>query len=795
MKREEERNNSHVRSSNNTDEGGLGASVEVDVDDLAARLELPVPTEPTSPSGNAATITTRAAECLLSLGGNLKLSVEERQLSAIARELDEVDRLAKESTCTPSPSVALYTTGFTSKPKERPHRHSMLKETSTCSSTPTNTSKDKDKKERDMVALDDEINPVLLRHLAEDLQPGAFASDTRPPNLSFSHQHLDDSRSASQHVQSTLPPQEQLPDHNINLVEASLVVAGRISDHDDIEQANSRSDDAGFALETSTISDNNDDHRQEDLPAMIVEAKDAGFADYIKNPTFCLFFAGYLVAIMAIVALVTGVIILQEQNRQLSQELDQATAANDPARTVTVRGVQVIVNVAAQLFVPYVAEPRQEGDDPSNQPSYKAFQWLTKQYPQYQQLESYRLIQLYSLATFFYALNGDAWDQIDQGYFLYPNAHECDWLQTYSVQMCSDTMEVKDTDDDDGDDDDVGNDDTTGGDDAKEAESLSSPLLNVDNATVEPAVEKQREIRFLQITGSDDYSVKKVRGYLAPEVSFLTSLQGIEIGYTSLDTDLSNMLPTQLETMMQLISLKYVENHLRSTIPTRIARLRQLRVLHLPGNKLTGSIPSEIGNMRNLTSLHLEKNQLGHLLPSELGLLSSMLLVLDVNTNRLVGGIPTHLARLQSLTSLTLHTNGMTGTIPSELALLPELEALSLHSNPITGTLPTELGTFARIKKLNLRNMTLTGVLPSEIGLLAPILEDLFLHDNKQLVGTVPTEFGLLTNLKRLFLDGTALEGSLPEQLCKVSSLEQLVLDCVMIQCPTGCQCSCKGGG
>jgi hypothetical protein len=181
------------RSTNGTVDNGLedplAATVEVDVDELSPRLELP-PTAipPTSPVSRGI-----ATPCRVSPGGHLKVSVTAREFSAIARELDEVDRLAKESSA--PPNGAHYTTDSAAKqkepaPKRTSHRQPMLKKTSSAqSATATDKDKDKDKMERDMVAQDDEINPVLLRHLAEDIRPGAFASHTRPPNLQFTQHH------------------------------------------------------------------------------------------------------------------------------------------------------------------------------------------------------------------------------------------------------------------------------------------------------------------------------------------------------------------------------------------------------------------------------------------------------------------------------------------------------------------------------------------------------------------------------------------------------------------------------
>ncbi|KAK9121314.1 hypothetical protein Syun_018931 [Stephania yunnanensis] len=106
-------------------------------------------------------------------------------------------------------------------------------------------------------------------------------------------------------------------------------------------------------------------------------------------------------------------------------------------------------------------------------------------------------------------------------------------------------------------------------------------------------------------------SSSSLRGFLAPDLGLLSSLQNLILH----------------------------NNSLLGTIPKELGLLKSLKVLDLGTNQLSGPIPAEIGSLRNVTKINLQSNGLTGGLPSELGNLSN-LVELRLDRNKLQGTIP-----------------------------------------------------------------------------------------------------------------------------------------------------------
>ncbi|CAB9500908.1 LRR receptor-like serine threonine-protein kinase [Seminavis robusta] len=707
-----------------------------------------------------------------------------RSGQAINHEQAQVDRAAKQEARRNSTNSYEETrVGLFLSPGPEDPNGLDLAATATTTATSTSTT------ERDVAGDKDEINPVLLRHLAATQQPGAFPSSTRPPNLSpnsttrrlISHRlsappvlqpHTSSSltqspvahtttllttNAALSEAAPTLPMQEPEP----QLVEASLV-RNSSQAPDDVEQPPPRHHHHHQATLEASSDTSHQPHQPEEEDVMMIQAKSAGVRDYIRNPTFCLFLALYVIAILTIIGLVAGIVILQQQHHQQVQELQANQSPTVSPDSHTLNDQNVIVDAAGTIFQEYTSPQR-------NKAAYEAFQWLQR-HPNLEYMEDFVRVQLYALATVFEALNGWDWPAFDRGYYMSHEKTECDWMEPFeNIHWCDNT------------------------DDKNGRDLFWKKNDKADKAPSEPplAPREQRVVRRLILTGDSEHNIPHVRGYLPPEVAFLTDLQAIQISYTELNADLSELLPTQLETLSLLTSLLYTYNQIRSTIPTRIARLQQLARLDLQWNNLSGSIPSEIGAMTLLTSLNLDRNRVQGNIPSELALLSSTMKHLYFQENQLEGTLPSELGEMTALQWLDIHSNYVQGSIPTVFGRMTSLDTFDAYQNRLDGPIPSELGNMSSVKTLNLWGNNLSGALPSELGFLAPTLEKLYLHDNPRLNGRIPSEFGLLTHLRELWIHSTDLTGAIPSALCKMPSLKRFEVNCLKVTCPGECVCRC----
>jgi hypothetical protein len=117
----------------------------------------------------------------------------------------------------------------------------------------------------------------------------------------------------------------------------------------------------------------------------------------------------------------------------------------------------------------------------------------------------------------------------------------------------------------------------------------------------------------------------------------------------------------------RVIKLALGSNNLAGPLPSEIQQLSALQTLRLANNKLTGPIPAELGQLGALTGLWLARNQLSGPVPKELGQLGE-LRGLYLSTNQLSGPIPVELRQLGKLKTLFLQNNQLSGQ-----------EALRLH--------------------------------------------------------------------------------------------------------------------
>ncbi|BAP55783.1 hypothetical protein THII_1486 [Thioploca ingrica] len=250
-----------------------------------------------------------------------------------------------------------------------------------------------------------------------------------------------------------------------------------------------------------------------------------------------------------------------------------------------------------------------------------------------------------------------------------------------------------------------------------------------------------------------------------PDLSALTQLQELELQSLLLDGNgngngnwLTGSIP-DLSALTQLRKLDLSYNHLDGPIPD-LSALTQLQSLDLSYNQLTGPIP-DLSALTQLQHLVLDGNWLTGSIPDLSAL--TQLRKLDLYLNHLDGPIP-DLSALTQLQGLGLGSNQLSGPIP-DLSALTQLQGLGLGSNQLSGPIP-DLSALTQLQGLGLESNHLSGPIPNLSALTQ--LQGLVLRDN-QLSGPIP-DLSALTQLQTLSLGSNQLTGPIPD----LSALTQL---------------------
>ncbi|XP_043687564.1 LRR receptor-like serine/threonine-protein kinase EFR [Telopea speciosissima] len=213
---------------------------------------------------------------------------------------------------------------------------------------------------------------------------------------------------------------------------------------------------------------------------------------------------------------------------------------------------------------------------------------------------------------------------------------------------------------------------------------------------------------------------------------------------------ISGIIPTRIENLVNLTFLSMENNFLEGNIPSSVGKLPKLQRLSLDGNRLSGHIPSSIGNLTVLYELYLDANNLN-------------------------GSIPSSIGNCQQLQYLTFSNNNLQGPVPKQLFLIPSLSiSLNLSSNSLVGSLPIEIGNLKSLSTIDISKNRLSGEIPSSIGD-CNSLEHLYMGGNF-FEGTVPQSLTLLKGLRDLDLSHNNLSGQIPKDLQNLLALWSLNL-------------------
>jgi len=148
---------------------------------------------------------------------------------------------------------------------------------------------------------------------------------------------------------------------------------------------------------------------------------------------------------------------------------------------------------------------------------------------------------------------------------------------------------------------------------------------------------------------------------------------------------LTGKISSVLGNMSLLQSLHLDRNELTGSLPSHIGLLTHLQHLTASHNDFQFSLPTELGLLSKLQRLDFQKNSLLGPLPSELGLLTTSLKTLQLSHNNIFGQLPNSIERLRLLEWLDLSYNVLTGSLPSKLENLPNLSIMRLRNNFLKG--------------------------------------------------------------------------------------------------------------
>ena len=288
----------------------------------------------------------------------------------------------------------------------------------------------------------------------------------------------------------------------------------------------------------------------------------------------------------------------------------------------------------------FLGENSFDGGEALNQtssPQYMAYSWLgdsegTSEYSKEQ------LLQRYSMATLYYATNGDKW--LNNISWM-SDATECTWFgKTGSKERCNKKGELV---------------------------NLELDLNNLSGSLPPELGLLSSALQTMTLSGGPDSAL---RGTLPTELGYLTLLEVFVVQ----NNDLSGIVPSEVGNWKKLKEIDLSQNGFRGDLPTQIGSLSDLKVFDVSNNKFSGSLPSELGQLKKCEKVFFEGNDLDSFLPIEIGDLK------EVKT--LKGG-----------------SNKFT-SLPTELGKLKSAEFISFQNCSISGSIPTELGNLGKLRKL-----------------------------------------------------------------------------------------------
>ena len=246
----------------------------------------------------------------------------------------------------------------------------------------------------------------------------------------------------------------------------------------------------------------------------------------------------------------------------------------------------------------------------NNSPQYLAFRWLIDEDPLYLCPLDPQAQVRFILATLYFALEGQNWDQCSQPENV-DNEQEANASCTIQVNTVENNFV-----------------------------SGSNAWLTGEHECTWGGVACNTEQNVTVIEFEDN----NIQGGIPPEVCQLTSLTVLTLE----DGGVTGPLPECIGNLAQLQVLDLNDNFITGTLPESLYDLTNLVTLDLDQNNFRGSLSSKIGQLVELEFLQLLDNRLTGVIPSELGLLSS-LETIQLEVNLFEGRMPDSVCALRDL--------------------------------------------------------------------------------------------------------------------------------------------------
>lgn len=444
------------------------------------------------------------------------------------------------------------------------------------------------------------------------------------------------------------------------------------------------------------------------------------------------------IATIALAVVVAGVLVWK--NKATKEELE-----GPPPSVVPSISPSSAPSNARNYLLPFLPDYTLESLQDESSPQTKALDWMFH-YPwiKTRGMEDWKKTQLFALATFYYATNGDDW--VNNTGWLDPLVSECTWFgrpefQSFDARTYYDTSGRNNSGP------------------CNEEGSYEVLFLYKNNleGTLPLELFWLTDLRAISVYGN------KMEGTLASHVGELSSLEALWVQ----QSNIISTIPTELGMLSHLKTLSFVRTEVSGPMPSQLGLLSDLETVYLDTNLLSGSIPMQLTKLSRLRSLYLGTNSLTGTIHSEFGILSNLTTFSLLSTN-VMGSIPTELGRLTNLDYLSLASNQLTGGIPSELGLIGGLKGFWAMKNELEGTIPSQLGAFVNSTHMVLYSNLLRGTLPTELGRLSSV--QVYRLSNNMLSGTIPSELGMMKDTVVLRLHKNELTGSIPSELGLLSN-------------------------
>ncbi|KAL3810609.1 hypothetical protein ACHAXA_010567 [Cyclostephanos tholiformis] len=251
------------------------------------------------------------------------------------------------------------------------------------------------------------------------------------------------------------------------------------------------------------------------------------------------------------------------------------------------------------------------------------------------------LVQRYSLATFYFATNGDAWNQC--------SAPE-NFDDAASVATANDGCNRVVT--------------PFGVENERVGDTSTDAWLGPVNECFWGGV---------ACWGSDtpnlnlcvdqlDFEDNGLTGVLVPELSVNPSMRFLILE----QGNLTGTIPSEFGNLERLLIIDMDFNEITGTLPETLFDLSAMQQLDLNDNLITGTLSTRIGDMSSLTFLQIDHNKFSSTIPSEIGLMDNLRIAF-LSVNDFTGVMPEEVCSLRNNTS----TPGVLGVLVTDCSGSP----------------------------------------------------------------------------------------------------------------------------